>query len=154
MSPDLIGELKLHKAKAKDVGPDDLVFTTRTGSARDRGNVRQRVLAGAVGRANKARANAGLPPLVGVTNHTLRRTFCSLLYETGASPAYVMNQMGHKSAALALEVYSRVVERKRDTGQKLDELVRGADWAQAGTNPADSPSDADGSATAVEAKTA
>jgi integrase len=34
-----------------------------------------------------------------VTNHTLRRTFASLLHEAGASPAYGMSQMGHTSAA-------------------------------------------------------
>ncbi len=62
--------------------------------------------------------------------------FASLLYESGASPAYVMAQMGHESAALALEVYSKVMERKRDTGQRMDALVRGADWAQMGTNGA------------------
>jgi hypothetical protein len=45
-----------------------------------------------------------------------------------------MAQMGHESAALALEVYSKVMERKRDTG---DALVRGADWAQMGTNGAE-----------------
>ena len=33
-----------------------------------------------------------------MTNHTLRRTFAALLYEAGASPAYVMSQMGHTSA--------------------------------------------------------
>ncbi len=64
----------------------------------------------------------------------MRRTFASLLYESGASPAYVMAQMGHESAALALEVYSKVMERKRDTGERMDALVRGADWAQTGTN--------------------
>jgi hypothetical protein len=39
-----------------------------------------------------------------------------------------MAQMGHESAALALEVYSKVMERKRDTGERMDALVRGADW--------------------------
>jgi hypothetical protein len=57
-----------------------------------------------------------------------------LLYEAGASPAYVMAQIGHTSADLALEVYARKMERKRDTGQRMDALIRGADWAQTGTN--------------------
>lgn len=39
-----------------------------------------------------------------------------------------MNQMGHKSAALALEVYAKKMERKRDTGARVDALMRGADW--------------------------
>jgi hypothetical protein len=45
-----------------------------------------------------------------------------------------MAQMGHESAALALEVYSKVMERKRDTGRRRDALVRGADWAQMSTS--------------------
>jgi integrase len=69
-----------------------------------------------------------------VTNHSLRRTFASLLYEAGATPAYVMSQMGHESSALALEVYTRVMDRKRDTGARMDALIRGADWAETGTN--------------------
>lgn len=69
-----------------------------------------------------------------MTNHSLRRTFCALLYEAGASPAYVMSQMGHTSATLALEVYAKVMERKRDIGARMDELVRGADWAEMGRN--------------------
>jgi hypothetical protein len=47
-----------------------------------------------------------------------------------------MAQMGHESAALALEVYSKVMERKRDTGERMDALVRDADWARMGTNGA------------------
>jgi len=42
-----------------------------------------------------------------VTNHSLRRPFCALLYEAGATPASVMAQMGHTDASLALKVYSK-----------------------------------------------
>ena len=42
--------------------------------------------------------------------------------------------MGHTDPALALEVYTKMMERKRDTGERMDALVRGADWAQPGTN--------------------
>jgi hypothetical protein len=45
--------------------------------------------------------------------------------------------MGHESAALALEVYSnKVMERKRDTRERMDALVQCADWARMGTNGA------------------
>jgi hypothetical protein len=37
-----------------------------------------------------------------------------------------MAQMGHTSSALALEVCTKVMERKRDTGERLDALIRGA----------------------------
>jgi integrase len=136
VSPDLLDELKAHKQQTAPISDDELVFTTTAGTPRNRHNVRARVLLPAIKRANKKRANAGLPAIQdGVTNHTLRRTYCSLLYEAGASPAYVQGQMGHESAALALEVYARMMSRDRDTGARMDALVRGADWAQAGTNP-------------------
>jgi hypothetical protein len=41
-----------------------------------------------------------------------------------------MAQMGHESSALALEVYTKVMERKRDTGTRMDALIRGVDWAE------------------------
>jgi integrase len=62
----------------------------------------------------------------------MRRTFCALLYEAGASPAYVMSQMGHTDASLALEVYAKVMERQRGTGERMDALIRGAEWAETG----------------------
>ena len=37
---------------------------------------------------------------------------------------------------LALEIDTKVMERKRDTGARMDALVRGADWAQIGTSGA------------------
>jgi integrase len=53
------------------------------------------VLAKVIEKANKKLVEDGKPPVQeGVTNHTLRRTFASLLYEAGASPAYVMAQIG------------------------------------------------------------
>ena len=149
LTPMLRDELLSAKARAEASDPDDFAFPTRTGTKRDRNNVRARVLAPAVKRANAKLAEAGRAELVGITNHTLRRTFCALLYEAGASPAYAMAQMGHTSAALALEVYSKVMDRKRDTGARMDALLRGADWARMGTNGAETTADA--SPTGVEA---
>lgn len=139
LSPDLRDELLAHKANASASEPADLVFPTRRGTARDRHNVRSRVLARAIERANVAREADGLPPIDGATNHSLRRTFASLLYEAGASPAYVMAAMGHTSSSLALEVYARKMERERDTGARMDALIRGADWAQMGTSAVAEP---------------
>ena len=42
----------------------------------------------------------------GVMNHTC----ASLLFEAGASPAYVMSQLGHTSSALSPEVYARKLD--------------------------------------------
>ena len=93
------------------------------------GNITKRILQPAVDRANEALVKAGYPEVSErITNHSLRRTFASLLYEAGASPAYVISQMGHTSSALALEVYARKMARSRDTGARMDALVQGADW--------------------------
>lgn len=54
--------------------------------------------------------------------------------DADAVRSHVMSQMGHTSAALALEVYSKMMARQRETGVRMDALVRGADWAQMGTN--------------------
>jgi integrase len=138
ISPMLLDELKLHRANAQHSDPDDLVFCTAKGTPLNRNNIRTRVLGKAVERANVSLVERGLPRIQdGVTNHSLRRTFASLLYEAGASPAYVMAQMGHTSSALALEVYARKMARNRDTGARMDALIRGADWAQVGTGGAE-----------------
>jgi integrase len=128
VSPLLLDELKLHRADAKRTAPDDLVFGTSRGTMRNRSNVTRQILAPAIARANVDLAKQGRTPIEGVTNHSLRRTFASLLYEAGASPAYVMAQMGHTDPALALEVYTKVMERNRDTGARMDALIRAASW--------------------------
>ena len=43
----------------------------------------------------------------------------------------MMSMMGHRSSGLALDIYARKMTRSRDTGTRLDALVRGAEWAQA-----------------------
>lgn len=112
--------------------PDqDAARSRRRASRPGPDNIRCRVVAKAVERANEALAEAALPLISdGITNHSLRRTFASLLYEAGASPAYVMSQMGHTSASLALEVYAKKMARSRDTGERMDALRRAADWAR------------------------
>ena len=127
LSPMLREELVLHRANSGHVEPDDLVFCTSTGTPLNRNNIRTRVVGKAVERASVALVKAGLPAIpAGITNHSLRRTFASLLYEAEASPAYVMAQMGHESSALALEVYAKVMKHKRDTGERMDDLIRSA----------------------------
>jgi integrase len=128
VSPDLLDTLKTWKADAGSVADDVPVFPTSTGTRRDRNNVRARVLLPTIKRVNKQLAEQGLPTIGdGIANHALRCTFASLLYEAGASAAYVMNQMGHTSSALALEVYAKKMQRQRDTGQRMDALIRAAD---------------------------
>ena len=130
LTPLLLAELKLHRAAHAGGGLDDLVFPTSNGRARSKDNSRGRLLT-ILKRANIARAEAGLRPIAHITNHTMRRTFMSLMYEAGATPPEVMDQAGHVSAAMALEVYAKKLTRSRETGARMDALV---DWAQTGTS--------------------
>jgi integrase len=100
LSPMLLDELKLHRAEARYSEPDDLVFATGRGTRRNRSNITRQIVQPAVERANVELGKAGASLIEGLTNHSMRRTFCALLYEAGASPAYVMAQMGHTDASL------------------------------------------------------
>ena len=68
-----------------------------------------------------------------MTNHSLRRTFCFLAYLAGDGPDYVMDQMGHEDARLALNIYRRYMARRHARTYDLDALVPGFQWALIGT---------------------
>jgi integrase len=69
---------------------------------------------------------AGLPPLPArMTPHSLRRTFCSLLYALGEDPGVVMDEMGHTDPALALRVYRQAMRRGEDEKAQMRALVEG-----------------------------
>ena len=73
--PALRDELAAHKAQCREAR-DGLVFGTTSGRQQNPTNIRQRVLARAVERANKRRAVDSLVPLPErLTPHSLRRTF-------------------------------------------------------------------------------
>jgi integrase len=100
-------------------------FPTRAGTHRDRNNIGG-LLERVVDEADRARHDAGLPPLPDrVTPHTLRRTYISLLLEAGAPLPYVMDQVGHKDEETVLGIYARVLKRQNrdEIGLALDRLV-------------------------------
>lgn len=77
-------------------------------------------------RANASLAAKGLPLLPeGLTPHSLRRTFATVLYALGQAPPIVMAEMGHTSANLALRIYPQVMRLSDDERQELVELVAG-----------------------------
>ena len=120
MSGELADELRSHRARYPDAAPTSLVFTTRTGGAQTRHNIRRRILLPTVAAANRLLAEQGKPPIAGLTNHSLRRTFASLAYAGGASPAEVMSAMGHSDPSLALAIYASVVTRRGGIGARID----------------------------------
>jgi integrase len=129
MTPWLRSELLVYKTSLGDVQPGDLVFPTQRGTMRDKDNLNQRVIQPVQRAAARLRGERGLPPLpTNLTAHAFRRTYATMLMEAGASPRYVQRQLGHGSAKLTLEVYTRVSESRDRAalGQAFDELVAGA----------------------------
>lgn len=135
-------ELVALRGRRQDAPQSAYVFPTRTGARMGAENFRNRVLGcpavivdgkkkagtgtGTVGRANANLEAEGLPPLpVKLTPHSLRRTFCSLLYALGETPPVVMQEMGHADPALALKVYAQAMRRGEDEQVQLRALVDG-----------------------------
>jgi integrase len=128
-------ELLAYRASLGDVRPQQRVFGSATGNRQSESNVRNRVLAKAVEKANERLERGDEAPIaVKLTPHSLRRTFASLLYALGEAPPYVMRQMGHTSPSLALAVYAREMDRRDGEPERLRALVEGRDWAPTGTS--------------------
>ena len=106
-------------------------------------NLRSRVLNAAVKRANENLAKRELSPLPdGITPHSLRRTFASVLYAIGEDPGIVMDEMGHTHPALALRVYRQSMRRGEDEKAQLRALIEGNELAVIGRRAAETPSTA------------
>jgi integrase len=121
--PVLHGELAEHRDLVT-AGPSELVFGTGSGRPLGASNIRIRVLARAVQRADAELEARGRQPLpAGLTPHSLRRTFASLLFAIGEPPTYVMSQMGHTTAGLTLALYAREMNRRDGEQGRLSALV-------------------------------
>jgi integrase len=130
--PTLRDELAELKAAASPRA-EALVFPTSSGEQIGASNLRRRVLAPAIELANTRLADVGEPPLpAGLTPHSLRRTFASVLYALGDTPPDVMAEMGHTTPALALSIYAHAMRRDEGERERLQALVNGVDWAANG----------------------
>jgi len=124
--PLLRDELSAWAAGQRDRTHRALVFSTATGRPQSATNIRRRLMAPAVERANAQLRLDAAPPLPeGLTPHSLRRTFASILDALGEDPAYVMAQMGHADPKLTLLVYAREMRRKDGERDRLRALVEG-----------------------------
>ncbi len=118
---------------ARKPAPEDLVFPTATGARQHPSNIRQRVLAPAIKRANARLQSAGETPLPErLTPHKLRHTYASLLVALGTDPGATMDQVGHTDPAFTLRVYRHGMRRDAASRQALRELVGLADLGSDG----------------------
>jgi integrase len=103
------------------------VFGSATGAKQGATNIRRRILAPAVETANERLSKKKLESLPGgLTPHSLRRTYASLLFAIGEVPPYVMAQMGHTTPTLTLAIYARQMDRRDGEPERLKALVGGA----------------------------
>ena len=124
--PLLRDELATHKANSYRTGPDDPVFPTGTGGHRDKDNLRNRILASAITRADEHLAKREQTPLPnGLTPHKLRHTFASILVALGEDPASVMAALGHTDPKFTLRIYTHLMRRDPTERQRLKALVDG-----------------------------
>jgi integrase len=131
-------ELAAVRAQAGNVDPAAYVFATSTGRRPGRDNLRNRVLAPAVKLASSRLVERGFAPLPeGLTPHSLRRTFASVLYALGEDPGVVMDEMGHTDPALALAIYRQSMRRDEGDKDRLRALVEGGELAVIGTRGAE-----------------
>jgi integrase len=139
---------ELATPKAGSTGsPGSLVFPTSSGKQMSPSNVRNRVLARTVARADERLAKGHEAPLPdGLTPHSLRRTFASLLYAIGEPAPVVMQELGHTHPGLALRIYAHAMRRDEDEDGRLRALIDGSDLEGLGTS-AHSESD---NSTAIE----
>ena len=100
-------ELECISEAATYTDPMDPVFATSTGKEPTPANVRDRV----VGRAARLAASGSSAFPEGITPHSLRRTFASLLFAIGEPHPVVMVEMGHTSPAMTLGVYAQAMRR-------------------------------------------
>ena len=127
LTPTLRDLLAAHRARSSFTKSTDFVFATREGHRDNPSNVRNRLLATAVERANEMLQAEGREPIGTVTPHSLRRTFISLLLAAGADVPYVMAQAGHSDPKMTLGLYAKVIASKTDHGAALDRLVSAPD---------------------------
>jgi integrase len=136
--PALREELSAHKAQTRFGAPHDFVFPTERGGPANPTNVRKRIMARTIERANEKLVAQGAAPLPdGLTPHALRRTFISLLLAIGDEVPYVMRQVGHADPKVTLSIYAQVMFRGEGERERLKALVEGPDWALLGTEPAE-----------------
>jgi integrase len=133
--PALRDELVARKASTEHAGPDQYVFTTRTGRSLSRDNTRTRILAKAHELTDEALLQADLAPLPErLTQHSLRHTHISLRVALGDDPATIAHDAGHADMSVTFRIYTHVMRLQEGDRERLRALVDGIHWAPLGTN--------------------
>lgn len=102
-------------------GPRDPVFATRNDRRNTPNNVTKTILNPAVARANELLAADGREPIAGLTMHSLRRTFATILAICEVTQYRAKYLVGHQDYELTAKVYQQHIEV---SDEDLDALER------------------------------
>ena len=98
-------------------------FPTRNGTRQRPDNIRARMLAPVLARANELLEADGALPIAHLTPHTLRRTFASILAVCDVPPRRAMYLLGHTDPKLTLAVYQQVLDLGRGSVETLEQTL-------------------------------
>lgn len=120
----------LGEYKPVGAGPDDPVFTTKTGGPLNYGNVYHRVLRPALIDAGIAtveeRDEKGKPTKVdyhGVAFHAFRKACGSLLLARGRTPKQVQAWLRHARLSTTMDIYTHLVDGGLGSADDWDEIL-------------------------------
>ena len=114
--PELVPALEAHLGDHVGTDPEDLVFTSPEGHPLRRTKFRLRWIA--------ACEAAGIS---GVHFHDLRGSGATWAAHAGATPAELMNRLGHASPNMAMRYQHATEERDRAISERLGALMRASD---------------------------
>lgn len=114
MSESVRGALEKHRSRARQTGPEDLVFASRVQTPLNPKNLLRRVL-------RPACEGLGLPP---ISWHSFRHTHATLLGEVGESLRTAQAILGHSNLETTLNVYTHAIpESQRRPVDKVAEIL-------------------------------
>lgn len=131
LSPTLLEALTEYRTRTSHGDPDDYVFPTASGRRDSESNVRTRILAPAVQKANESLKAEDADPMPKLTPHSLRRTFFSLLLRAGVDLPRVMAEGGHADPKMTLGIYAQVLLIDDNADQHLLEALVGRGYLAA-----------------------
>jgi integrase len=106
--------LESHRGSFKSIAPNDLVFSTPTGTPLNQKNLYNRVLAPACDRIKQPR----------VSWHSFRHTHATLLTEVGESIKTAQALLGHSDLRTTLNIYAHVIpDSQRRAVERVSEVL-------------------------------
>lgn len=122
MMPALAQTLRKLKAASAYSQPSHAVFTTETGTTLSVRNAHRaffKIVTPPAPSKKAKRTSANLP---GVTPHTLRHTFASMLIGQGNDPVFVADQLGHEDPSVTLNTYAHLFRAAAQAAAARDQL--------------------------------